>query len=112
MIILLHSKRHHLNLNDYFESWCNLQHLISAYAIIVQVQNSPSLSILLRDSGDPTQLLDAAEMVLDQGVNRPANIRETLGMLRNIRLNFQKNTPRTPSIGSSHGTSPVYSIMS
>lgn len=65
------------------------------------------MSILLKEHGDPMGLLDAAEIVIEQGVNRPANVRETLGMLRNIRQNFQRNTPRTPSI-SGHASSPVF----
>ncbi|KIX01281.1 uncharacterized protein Z518_09006 [Rhinocladiella mackenziei CBS 650.93] len=112
MIILLHTTRHHTNPHDYFENWCNLQHLIAAHAIIVQVRNSPTMSILLRDSGDPSQLLDAAENVLERCLNRPATIRETLGLLRNIRQNFQRNTPRTPSLGNGYATSPVYSAKS
>jgi hypothetical protein len=112
MIIMLHSKRHQTSLRDYFESWCNLQHLVAAYAIIIQVQVSPHMSILLRDSGDADQLLDAAEAILEQGLNRPANVRETLGMMKNIRQNLQKNSPRTPSVGSGHATSPVYSVTS
>ncbi len=110
MIVLLHTNRHRLRLHDHFESWCNLQHLIAAYAIILQVHSSPIMSILLRDSGDANQLLDAAEIVLEQGPNRPANIRETLGVLRNIRHNFQRNLARTPSVGNAYGTSPVYSV--
>lgn len=109
MIILLHAA-HRTSLRDYFESWCNLQHLIAAYAVIVQVQSSPKMSILLRDSGDPSQLLDAAEVVLEQGLTRPANIREVLVILRHIRQNFQRNTPRTPSIGN-YSISPLYSAV-
>lgn len=116
MIILLHSKRLQTGPRDYFENWCSFQHLIAAYAIILQVQNSSTMSILLRETGDPDQLLDAAEAVLEQDMGRSANIRETLGMLRSIRQNFQRHTPRTPSVGASAGkpytTSPVYSVTS
>ncbi len=112
MIILLHSRRHQNGQGHYFESWCNLQHLVAAYATILQVRNSPQMSILLQDSGDADQLLDAAEVVLGSGLNRPANITETLGMLRHIRLNFQKNSSRTPSVGTGYATSPGYSVTS
>jgi hypothetical protein len=42
MIILLHSKRHQTMWRDYFENWCNLQHLIAAYAIILQGKSRQS----------------------------------------------------------------------
>lgn len=112
MIIMLHSRRHQNGQGRHFESWCNLQHLVAAYATILQVQNSPHMSVLLQDSGDADQLLDAAEVVLGQGLNRPANITETLAMLRHIRQNFQRNTPRAPSVGNGYATSPVYSVTS
>ena len=112
MIVLLHAKRRQNGLCDHFESWCNLQHLIAAYAVIVQVQNSPQMSILLQESGDPAQLLDVTEAVLEQGLNRPSNIKETLEMLRHMRQNFQRNAPHTPSVGSNYATSPVYSVTS
>ncbi|KIX93068.1 uncharacterized protein Z520_11125 [Fonsecaea multimorphosa CBS 102226] len=111
MIILLHSKRHETTRHEYFESWSNLQHLIAAYAIILQVQAS-AISILLQGYGDPEQLLDLADAALEHGLNRPPNVRESLGILRHIRENFRRDTPRTPSSTRCRITSPVQSVAS
>ncbi|KAK5453329.1 hypothetical protein LTS15_006514 [Exophiala xenobiotica] len=96
MIVLLHTQRPRMSTTDGFQNWCNLQHLIAAFAILVQVQSSPDMSILLRNGVDINTLLDEAEEVLEQGMNRPANIRETLHILRNIRQNLLRNNQRTP----------------
>lgn len=109
MIVLLHAKRHRTSRHEYFENWNNLQHLIAAYAIIVQVQTSPKMSVLL--CGDPSQLLDSVEFVLEEGLNRPLNVRETLNLLRNIRQNFQRHTPITPSGSQGYASSPVHSVL-
>jgi hypothetical protein len=112
MIILLHRNRREASLWTYFENWNNLQHLIAAYAIILQVQYSPHVSLLLRDSGGANELLDAAEDVLEKGLNRPANIREFLKVLRHVRHNFQRKAPPTPSANTDLATSPSYSTTS
>jgi len=85
-----------MSITDGFQNWCNLQHLIAAHATLVQVQSNPDMSILLRNGVDINTLLDEAEAVLEQGMNRPANIKETLHILRNIRQNLQRNDQRTP----------------
>ncbi|KAH0829448.1 hypothetical protein FOPE_10216 [Fonsecaea pedrosoi] len=111
MIILLHSRRQQTGRHEYLESWCNLQHLVAAYATILQVQTS-AISILLQGYGDPDHLLDLAEVVLEKGLNRPANIRESLDILRNIRQNFKRSMPPTPWTGNGCVASPVYSVAS
>ncbi|KAK5305153.1 hypothetical protein LTR99_004219 [Exophiala xenobiotica] len=96
MIVLLHTQRPRMSTTDGIQNWCNLQHLIAAFAILVQVQSSPDMSILIRNGVDINTLLDEAEEVLEQGMNRPANIRETLHILRNIRQKLLRNNQRTP----------------
>ncbi|OAP63945.1 hypothetical protein AYL99_03172 [Fonsecaea erecta] len=111
MIILLHSKARETKGHEYFESWSNLQHLVAAYAIILQVQES-AIAVLLQGYGDPDRLLDIAEAVLEHGLNRPPNIRETLTILKHIRRNFKRNTTTSPSTDNGRATSPVYSVKS
>ncbi|KAE9366820.1 hypothetical protein N431DRAFT_548543 [Stipitochalara longipes BDJ] len=47
-----------------YHSWCELQLLVGAYVVVLQVQSVLALAPMFRDLGEIGGLLDAAEMVL------------------------------------------------
>jgi hypothetical protein len=77
-----------------YHSWCELQLLVGAYAVLLQVQSVPALAPMFRDLGEIDSLLDAAEMVLSNVPFTSLSTLRTLEALTNVRHNLTLQTPR------------------
>jgi hypothetical protein len=77
-----------------YHGWCELQLLVGAYAVLLQVQSVPALAPMFRDLGEIGSLLNAAEMVLSNVPFTSLSTWRTLEALTNVRHNLTLQTPR------------------
>lgn len=82
-----------------YHNWIEIQLLVAAHLILLQVKSVTSLFPIFRNMGDFDELLDRVERMLEASPVQSLKVQMSLAIMRNERQNFDVGSP-SYTIGS------------